>query len=231
MRGIHLKCLSVSLLLGGLILLGGWVMSEAAEISLPKPSEKGRVSVEQAIKERRTIRHFQDRPLTLDHLAQLLWAGQGITDKGGYHRRAAPSGGALYPLDLYAIVGEQRVTGLKAGIYRYVPDRHSLMKVSPGDRRQSIARGSLGQMWMAEAPVIFAIVVEYKRITRKYGERGVRYALVEVGHVGQNLFLQAEALGLGAGIVGAFDDKEIASLLRCSPGQDPICLVPVGYKR
>ncbi|MDH7500454.1 MAG: SagB/ThcOx family dehydrogenase, partial [candidate division NC10 bacterium] len=212
-------------------LLGGGMISEATEISLPKPSEKGRISVEQAIQGRRTIRHFQDHPLTLDQLGQLLWAGQGITDKGSYHRRAAPSGGALYPLDLYAIVGKERVTGLKAGIYRYVPERHCLMEVSPGDRRESVARGSLGQMWMAEAPVIFAVVAEYQRITRKYGERGVRYALIEVGHVGQNLFLQAEALGLGAGIVGAFEDQEIASLLRCSPGQDPICLMPVGYKR
>jgi len=231
MLGIHFKSLPISLLLGGLILLGGVMESEAAEIALPKPSEEGRVSVERAIKERRSIRHFQDKALTLGQLGQLLWAGQGITEKGGFHRRAAPSGGALYPLDLYAIVGKDRVAELRPGIYRYVPERHSLVEVRPGDQRESIARGSLGQMWMAEAPVIFAMVAEYRRITRKYGERGVRYALIEVGHVGQNLFLQAEALGLGAGIVGAFEDQEIGSLLRCSPGQDPICLMPIGYKR
>jgi SagB-type dehydrogenase family enzyme len=189
------------------------------------------MSVERALKERRTIRHFQDRALELSQLSQLLWAGQGITEKGGYQRRAAPSGGALYPLDLYAVVGQAGVTGLKPGIYRYLPERHALVEVSPGDKRESIARGALGQMWMAEAPVILAIVAEYKRITRKYGERGIRYALVEVGHVGQNLFLQAEALGLGVGIVGAFDDREVASLLKCSSGQDPICLLPVGFKR
>jgi len=205
--------------------------SEAAEISLPKPSEDGRMSVERAIKERRTIRHFQGKALNLSQLGQLLWAGQGITEKGGFGRRAAPSGGALYPLDLYAVVGKDGVAELKPGIYRYVPDRHSLVEITPGDKRQSVARGSWGQMWMAEAPVILAIVAEYKRITRKYGERGIRYALIEVGHVGQNLFLQAEALGLGAGIVGAFEDEEIASVLKCSPGQDPICLLPIGYKR
>jgi SagB-type dehydrogenase family enzyme len=205
--------------------------SEALEISLPKPSEDGRISVERAIKERRTIRHFQTRALTLSQLGQLLWAGQGITEKGGFQRRAAPSGGALYPLDLYAVVGKDGVAELEPGIYRYLPQRHSLLEVVPGDMRGSVARGSLSQMWMAEAPVILAIVSEYKRITRKYGERGIRYALIEVGHVGQNLFLQAEALGLGAGIVGAFEDEEIASILKCSPGKDPICLLPVGYKR
>jgi len=86
-------------------------------------------------------------------------------------------------------------------------------------------------MWMADAPVILAITAEYRRITGKYGERGIRYALIEAGHAGQNLFLQAEALGLGAGIVGAFADEEVRSLLRCGPGRDPLLLLPVGYRR
>jgi SagB-type dehydrogenase family enzyme len=219
------------LLVGALLFPGGTSRGEGAEVSLPTPSEEGHLTVERAIKERRTIRRFQDRPLELRQLAQLLWAGQGITEKGGLHRRAAPSGGALYPLDLYVVVGDRGVRDLEAGIYRYVPERHSLTKVSGRDLRQAIARASLGQMWMAEAPVTLAIVAEYQRITRKYGERGRRYALVEAGHVGQNIFLQAEALGLGVGIVGAFDDGEIGSLLQCSPRQDPISLLPVGYKR
>jgi SagB-type dehydrogenase family enzyme len=201
-----------------------------AHISLPRPSSDGKVSLEKAIKERRTIRDFRERSLSLNHLSQLLWAGQGITEPT-IGRRAAPSGGALYPLDIYVLIGENGVEKIEAGVYHYLPKEHSISPISKGDRRKEIASASLGQMWMAKAPVIFIITAEYKRITGKYGERGVRYALIEVGHVGQNLFLQAEALGLGAGIVGAFDDLEVSKVAGLPPKHEPLLIVPVGYKK
>jgi SagB-type dehydrogenase family enzyme len=201
-----------------------------AFIPLPKPSFDGKVSVEKAIKERRTIRDFKDRPLLLSYLSQLLWAAQGITDpKEG--KRAAPSGGALYPLDIYVIVGEKGVDGMEMGVYHYLPEKHSILPVLKGDRRKEIASASLSQMWMAKAPVIFIITAEYKRITGKYGERGIRYALIEAGHVGQNLFLQAEALGLGAGIVGAFNDLEVSKVAGLPSKHEPLLIMPVGYKK
>src|SRR4030042_4795682 len=145
-----------------------------ASIPLPKPSLNGKVSVEKAIKERRTIRDFKDRLLSLTHLSQLLWAAQGITDsKEG--KRAAPSGGALYPLDIYLIVGANGVEGMEAGIYHYLPEKHSISLLSKGDRRKEIATASLWQIWMAKAPLMFIITAEYRRITGKYGERGIRY--------------------------------------------------------
>ena len=201
-----------------------------ASISLPKPSFDGKVSVEKAIKERRTIRDFKERTLSLDHLSQLLWAAQGITDPA-IGRRAAPSGGALYPLDIYVLVGENGVERMEAGVYHYLPKEHSISLISKGDRRKEIASASLWQMWMAKAPVIFIITAEYQRITGKYGERGIRYALIEVGHVGQNLFLQAEALGLGAGIVGAFNDSEVSKVAGLPPKHEPLLIMPVGYKK
>jgi SagB-type dehydrogenase family enzyme len=201
-----------------------------ASISLPKPSFDGKVSLEKAIKERRTIRDFRERTLSLNHLSQLLWAAQGITDPT-MGRRAAPSGGALYPLDIYILIGENGVEKMEAGIYHYLPKGHSVSVISKGDRRREISSASLSQMWMAKAPVIFIITAEYKRITGKYGERGVRYALIEVGHVGQNLFLEAEALGLGAGIVGAFDDLEVSKVAGLPPKHEPLLIMPVGYKR
>jgi SagB-type dehydrogenase family enzyme len=201
-----------------------------ATIPLPKPSFDGKISVERAIKERRTIRDFKDRPLTLIQLSQLLWAAQGITDpKEG--KRAAPSGGALYPLDIYLVIGENRAEGMEAGVYHYLPEAHSILLISKGDRRKEIALASLWQMWMAKAPVLFIITAEYRRITGKYGERGIRYALVEVGHVGQNLFLQAEALGLGAGIVGAFNDADVLKATGAPPNHEPLLIMPVGYKK
>jgi SagB-type dehydrogenase family enzyme len=201
-----------------------------ASISLPKPSSDGKVSVEKAIKQRRTIRDFRDRILSLAHLSQLLWATQGITDTTE-GKRAAPSGGALYPLDIYIIIGENGVEKMDAGIYHYLPKEHSISLISKGDRRKEIASASLGQRWMAKAPVIFVITAEYRRITGKYGERGIRYALIETGHVGQNLFLQAEALGLGAGIVGAFNDLEVSKVAGLLPKHEPLLIMPVGYKK
>ena len=201
-----------------------------ASISLPKPSFDGKVSVEKAIKGRRTVRDFRGKSLSLNHLSQLVWAGQGITDLLE-NKRAAPSGGALYPLDIYILVGENGVERMKGGVYRYLTKEHSLLPIAKGDRRKEIALASLSQMWMAQAPIIFIITAEYRRITGKYGERGIRYALIEVGHVGQNLFLQAEALGLGAGIVGAFNDTEVSNIAGLPPKHEPLLIMPVGYKK
>ncbi|MGO8988869.1 MAG: SagB/ThcOx family dehydrogenase [bacterium] len=201
-----------------------------ASIPLPKPSSDGKVSVEKAIKQRRTIRDFQERTLSLNHLAQLLWSAQGIADltKG---RRVAPSGGALYPLDIYILIGENAVEKMEAGIYHYLPKEHSMSMVLKGDLRREISSASLSQMWMAKAPVTFIITAEYERITGKYGERGIRYALIEVGHVGQNMFLQAEALELGVGIVGAFNDLEVSKVAGLPPQHEPLLMMPVGYKK
>jgi SagB-type dehydrogenase family enzyme len=197
------------------------------EIKLPQPHHEGRMSVEQAIKERRTVRSFKPDALTLVQFSQLLWAAQGITDKGrGY--RTAPSGGALYPLDVYAVVGRNGVKELDEGVYLFLPADHSLRKVKEEDQRKKVAQAALWQNWVAEAPVVLVITAEYARITKKYGERGVRYAQIEAGHAGQNIFLQAEALGLGAGIVGAFDDGSVAEIIGALPRHEPLLIMPVG---
>lgn len=197
-------------------------------ISLPPPARTGTISVEQAIQSRRTIRHFANRPLTLGQLSQLLWAASGVTDPRGL--RSAPSAGALYPLDLYALVGERQVSGLAAGVYHYLPAKHALELVQSGDRRAAAARASLAQTWMAEAPVMLLITGEYRRCQVRYGERGIRYTHMEAGHVGQNIFLQAEALGLGAGIVGAFQNAALSQSLGLPPDHEPLLIMPVGYK-
>src|SRR4030043_2080883 len=108
-----------------------------ASISLPKPSFDGKVSVEKAIKERRTIRDFKQRTLSLAHLSQLLWATQGITDSA-MGRRAAPSGGALYPLDIYIVIGENGVEKIEAGVYLFLSKEHSISLISKGDLRKEI---------------------------------------------------------------------------------------------
>lgn len=195
---------------------------------LPPPKTEGKMSVEEAIAKRRSRRAFHDEPLPLSILSQILWSAQGITEpKLGF--RAAPSAGATYPLELYVVAGN--VKGLKDGVYHYLPDGHSLECKVLGDLREDLARACLYQMWIAEAPFSVVIAAVYKRTTSHYGERGVRYVHMEVGHVGQNIYLQAEALGLGTCAVGAFVDSEVKRILRLPHDEEPLYVMPVGKVR
>ncbi|MBN2369333.1 MAG: SagB/ThcOx family dehydrogenase [Vicinamibacteria bacterium] len=119
------------------------------EVSLPTVDSKGAVTLEAAISHRRSVREYAGASLSLDAVAQLLWAAQGMIGHG--KRRAAPSAGALYPLEIYLFAG--RVDGLAAGVYRYVSATHRLIPVVDGDSRLSLSRASLEQAWVAEAPV------------------------------------------------------------------------------
>ena len=196
---------------------------------LPDPMLDGDVSLERTIHQRRTIRSFEGKALTLRQFSQLLWAAQGITETGGY-KRAAPSAGALYPMDIYAVVGGDCIEKLDPGIYHYETANHSISLVDKGDVRRDIAVASLSQMWMAHAPLTLVITAEYSRIMVKYGQRGIRYAMIEAGHIGQNIFLQSQALGLAAGIVGAFEDQKVIQVLGIKETHEPLLIMPVGYK-
>jgi SagB-type dehydrogenase family enzyme len=197
-------------------------------IMLKPPLTDGKMSLEEAIKRRRTIRSFQEKPVTEEQFSQIFWSAQGITDEGGF-KRAAPSGGALYPADVYACAGKGCVNGLSEGIYHYISTNHSIEKIKGGDKRGDLGEACLGQMWMARAPVIFVLTAEYERITGKYGNRGIRYALIEIGHIGQNIFLQCQALGLSAGIVGAFDDRMVGKVMDLEKDYRPLIVMPVGW--
>jgi SagB-type dehydrogenase family enzyme len=199
---------------------------EESDIILPQPRFQGVMSVEEAIKLRRSERDFQDRSLSLEQISQLLWAGQGITM--GF-KRAAPSAGATYPLTVYVVVGNDTVSGLPAAVYEYVPTTHSLALVKSGDFRQRIAEACLNQTFIREAPVSIVIAAEYERTTARYGERGNRYVHMEAGHVGQNIYLQAVALELGTVVVGAFLDADLAQVVSLPEEQVPLYVMPVGY--
>ena len=193
---------------------------------LPPPQVTGSVSVEEAIRMRRSVRDFEDRPLSLEQVSQLLWAGQGITE--GF-KRAAPSAGATYPLMLYVVVGETSVNGLAAGVYQYIPETHSLVVVKSGDFRQRVAVACLNQTFIEEAPVSIVIACEYERTTVRYGDRGRRYVHMEAGHAGENIYLQAGALQLGTVVVGAFLDADLKLVLDLPEEHDPLYVMPVGY--
>jgi SagB-type dehydrogenase family enzyme len=194
--------------------------------ALPPPIKKSNISVEEALSKRRSVRDYKDEPLTLKEVSQLLWAAQGIT--AGRSRRTAPSAGALYPLEVYLVIG--KVKGLDPGIYHYDPAEHSLTKIVSGDKRADLFNAGLGQSSIKAAPIDIVICAEYGRTTIKYMKRGERYAHMEAGHVGQNIYLQAETLGLKCVVVGAFEDGAVKNVLGIK-NEEPLYIIPVGKPR
>ena len=193
-------------------------------VELPVPRRDGQVSLETALLHRRSVRQFKEDALRLDEISQLLWAGQGITTARGL--RTAPSAGALYPLEVYLVVG--RAEQLRAGIYHYRMQHHILTEITAGDLRDDLCRAALRQQAVARAPVTFALSAIYKRVTGKYSERGIRYAHMEAGHVAQNISLQAVAIDLASVAIGAFRDREVHRLLQLRPDESPLYLLSVG---
>ncbi len=203
------------------------VLGNGSIIYLPLPLFESNVSLEESILHRRSIREYLDKPLTLQQLSQLLWAAQGITEtRWGF--RASPSAGATYPLEIYVVIGENGVEGLNAGVYNYKPHSHSLVLVKEGDIREELYEACLNQEWVRDAPVVFVIAADYERTTRIYGERGIRYVHMEVGHVGQNIYLEATALGLGTVAVGAFYDDDVRKIIGAPENHHPLYVMPVG---
>ncbi len=194
------------------------------EIKLSAPELKGSISVEETLAKRRSRRKYKDEPLTLKEVAQLLWSAQGITTEWG--GRTAPSAGATYPLEIYLVVG--KVQALPPGLYHYLPSSHTLVKVIEGDLRRQLALAALGQEMVEKAPITIVFTAIFQRTTARYGERGIRYVHIEVGHSGENIYLQAEALGLATVAVGAFRDKEVKEVLKLK--EEPLYLMPVGRR-
>jgi SagB-type dehydrogenase family enzyme len=197
-------------------------------IKLPPPSLKGIVSVEEALQGRRSTRRFAARPLELSQIAQMLWAADGVNHPQG--KRTAPAARAAYAIDLYLVVGERGVTNLAPGLYRYLVPEHALEMVAKGEFRPAVAKACNSQAWMAEAPMLVAMAGDYARGAVKNGANAPMYTHMEAGFVAQNLFLEVGALGLGAGIVGGFNDKALAQALKLPAADVPLLVMPVGYK-
>ena len=198
-----------------------------SDVYLPPPDHRGEVSLEEAIYSRRSIRSFADRPLSLKEVSQLLWAAGGKTIDGiTGATRSYPSAGGIYPLTIYLVAGN--VTGLPAGIYRYNWKRHSLALLKTGDLRRKLVRAALGQSFIDRAPASIVITADIKRTTSWYGTRGeTRYVPMDTGHSGQNVSLQAQALGLGSVIVGAFEDEAMEKILG-KKEKTTFYIIPVG---
>ncbi|MEO0071481.1 MAG: SagB/ThcOx family dehydrogenase [candidate division WOR-3 bacterium] len=208
-----------------LITAGGQMSPKDSIVILPKPDTIGRVTVEQALLRRRSIRSYSGEPLTLQEVSQLLWAAQGKTGKT--YGRTAPSAGATYPMEVYLVAG--KVTGLESGVYHYLIEEHALKLIKTGDVRLELAGAALGQTCIQMAPAVLVLCAEYRRTTGRYGERGERYVHMEAGHIGQNVSLECVALDLGTVMIGAFGDEAVKRVIGTKLA--PLYIMPIGHRK
>ena len=201
-----------------------WVRDGGAQYAeptaLPVPVTDGHVSLERAIGLRRSVREYRTDPLPIATIGQLLWAGQGITGTGG--KRAAPSAGALYPLELY-VVSRSRVI-------HYLPDGHRIETRASADLRGELRAAAYGQEHVAAAPVVIVVAALADRTRRKYGARASAFVEREAGHAAQNILLMAAALGLAAVPVGSVDPMRCAVALALPADERVHYLIPVGMR-
>jgi SagB-type dehydrogenase family enzyme len=183
----------------------------APRTALPVPAETG-MPLAEALRKRRSVRKYGDRPLTAAELGALCFAANGTTGElPGRATKTIPSAGALYPMELYVVVNA--VDGVEPGLYHYDGGAHQLELMGIGDFREKAFRACYGQKWTMKAAVVFAMSAIFERSKRKYGERVSRYIPAESGHMSQNLYLMSTALNLGGVAIGAYKDAEWNALL------------------
>jgi len=173
--------------------------------------------------QRRSVRSYADSSLTREEVVHLLWAACGLLPD---ERRTVPSAGALYPLRLIVVCGD--VEGISAGIYGFSPTDSSLTLVAAGDLRDDLSDACAGQPWVSTAPAAIVIAAEPEVTVAHYGDRGMRYVILEAGHASQNIYLECASISLGTVAVGAFDDSAVAAVCRLSADEMPIYVMPVG---
>jgi SagB-type dehydrogenase family enzyme len=181
-------------------------------IRLPEPDTTGGRPIWETMRLRRSVRRYGADLMPLQHLSQLLWSTHGITAEiAGRGLRNAPSAGACYPIDVHVVVN--RITGVERGLYRYVEGGHELELERLGDVGGEVAAAALGQTMCHTSNVTFVWTAVATRTTGRYGDRGIRYIFMDAGHVGQNMYLAATALGYGCCTIAAFDDGAMNTVL------------------
>jgi SagB-type dehydrogenase family enzyme len=205
----------------------------APTVALPADLPESPLSFDETLLSRRSLREFDGRPIALPEVAKLLLAAGGVTgwiDLAGHGRqplKAAPSGGALYPVEVYLFAF--RVTDLAPGLYHFAAADHVLELVRAGGAAREVARLCYSEALGGAAAVIALTGISAKS-RLKYGERGYRFALLEAGHIAQNALLTANALGLGACPFGGFIDDDLDRLMGID-GLDEVSLYLVAIGR
>ncbi|MCF8001236.1 MAG: SagB/ThcOx family dehydrogenase [Halanaerobiales bacterium] len=202
---------------------------QAKIIELPSPKDINleKNTIKKIFSERKSRRSYNKEELSIKELSYLLWATQGLR-KDNIRLRTVPSGGAVHPFETYLSIN--RVKNIKKGIYRYLPDKHSLLFVKEVDNIQKeITKAANGQKFVGTAAVVFLWTVIPERGEWKYDILAHKLAALDAGHVGQNLYLSVESIGAGTCAVDAYNQKAADELLEVN-GEDEfvIYMAPVG---
>ncbi len=228
---MKLKILLSVVVLSGCVMEVAWGAEVGAIVSLLEPSYKSEVSVEEAIYKRRSVRDFSDEALTPLEISQVLWAAGGVTVDGVTGpTRAYPSAGAIYPQEIYLVAG--KVEKLDPGIYRYDWRKHSLELLKKGDIRAALAKAAYGQSMVQDAPATIVVTAFGAKVADRYGDRGASlFVPMDTGHMGQNVHLQAQSLGLGTVMMAGFVDNDVSGVIGTREGESPLYLMPIGHPR
>lgn len=203
-------------------------------IELPEPETISipHVDLREAIEKRCSLRRYSRTPLKAEELSFLLWCTQGVKEviPGSATLRTVPSAGARHALETYLLVNN--VETLAPGLYWYSALRHGLILIDDTARlADRLVTACLGQRFVAQSAVTFIWTALISRMTWRYSERGFRYFFLDVGHVCQNLYLAAEAVGSGVCAIAAFSDDGVNEFLSLDgEEQFSLYLATVGKK-
>ena len=199
-------------------------LASVGTVKLPEPDTKGDLSVEEALASRRSIRTFEETAVSLADVSQMLWSGQGVTDENGH--RTAPSARGLYPHTLYLIV--RNVDGLEPGLYRYEPETHELSDLGVADAGDRLIAAEV-QANSQTAPVVIGFGTAFAKMQEKFPANPQSVADLEAGHIGQNIYLQAQSLGLGTVVTAGYNPMAVVEQLGLDKNETVTYLIPFGY--
>lgn len=179
-----------------------------------------------ALRNRRSTEMFDGTHISLAALAGVLEHSYGTYEVHGQPRRNSPSGGALYPLDVFVV--PQRVDHLTAGrMYHYDPFRHGLADLGGDVDLTAVHAATLRSEFSSDCAAFLIISASFWRSRFKYAQRALRFCLIESGHLAQNMLLVAEGLGLGSRLFGGFIDDAVNEILPGHNGVDDAALYVV----
>jgi len=198
------------------------------KVKLKQVNSRNNLSV--LLQGRNSCRSFKSTPLDLGQVSHIVWVAYGEKyDALTGATRTAPSAGAIYPLELFVIVGQDCVKDLNAGLYRYSTQDHSLNLIYESDKRKELSDICFRQEFISGAPLSVIVAAASGRTEARYGKRASRYIFMEAGHVCQNIYLAAESEGLATVEIGSFDDTQLLKLLNLDSEYVPLAVMPVGY--
>lgn len=177
---------------------------------------------------RSSYRKFSGKPIKLQQLSEILYYSAGLVgeSEGKFHL-PYPSAGGKYPIEIYPLVlceGE-----LKIGLYHYSPVEHALDILLTPLKKEDTSSIWMSQKWFRKASVILVLTAMYHKTTDKYGHKGLPFPFIEAGHIGQNVYLLAQSLGIGCCAIGQFKEKELCRLLDINPLEEyPIYYIALG---